>query len=766
MANFADSATPKPAQPAFQQLEGTLERITFQNEENGYTVARLVPKGKDYEVTLVGTLSGATPGSSLRLQGMWTNHPQYGRQFEVIDFSVLLPATVEGIRKYLGSGLIKGIGPVTAKHIVDRFGMETLDIIEHTPHRLREVPGMGERRTTWITLAWEEQKQIKEIMVFLQSHGVSTSLAVKIFKQYGEAAIQVVQNEPYRLAKDIYGIGFKTADKIARQLGMPPDSPARIQAGLLYTLSQLSDEGHCFATQPQLVEAAAGILELTSAACQEQLASLVQQSEVIAEDFGVNTGSASTGSESVAIYLPPFYRAELGVANKLRRMQSAAHDRLEGFRALNWDKALAWIDETNAIRLTEQQKAAIRMALTEKVSILTGGPGTGKSTITGSLIRMLKTRGSSVLLAAPTGRAAKRLSEATGLEAKTIHRLLEFKPAQGNQFLRDQENPLDSDLIIVDETSMVDILLMNHLLNAIDAGCHLLLVGDVDQLPSVGPGNVLRDLIASGAIPVTRLDTIFRQAEDSFIIVNAHRINQGQMPLFAQDAQDFFLFAEPDAAKAADWVLELVARRIPARFGYRSNEDIQVLSPMHRGAVGVSDLNERLQAELNPPGPGKVEHRHGHRILREGDRVMQIRNDYDRIVFNGDMGRIDHIDLEDQIVIVSIDERAVEYDFSQLDELVHAYAVSIHKAQGSEFPVVVIPLLTQHYMMLQRNLLYTGVTRARKLVVLVGSKQAIAMAVRNNRITQRNTRLAQRLVAPALPGPHAPPEPPASGYWV
>ena len=771
MANFADSAAPKPAQPAFQQLEGTLERITFQNEENGYTVARLVPRGKDYEVTLVGTLSGATPGASLRLQGMWTNHPQYGRQFEVINFTVLLPATVEGIRKYLGSGLIKGIGPVTAGRIVDQFGMDTLDVIEHTPQRLREIAGIGERRTTWITRAWEEQKQIKEIMVFLQSHGVSTSLAVKIFKQYGEAAIQVVQHEPYRLARDIYGIGFKTADKIARQLGMPPDSPARIQAGLLYTLSQLSDEGHCFATQPQLIEASAGILELGGDTCQAQLASLVQQNEVISEDGGVgsedsgaSTSGINAGGNSVAIYLPPFYRAEVGVANKLRRIQAAGRDRLEGFRALDWDKAFAWIDETSAIRLTKQQKAAIRMALTEKVSILTGGPGTGKSTITGSLIRLLKTRGSSVLLAAPTGRAAKRLSEATGLEAKTIHRLLEFKPAQGNQFLRDGENPLDSDLIIVDETSMVDILLMNHLLNAIEAGCHLLLVGDVDQLPSVGPGNVLRDLIASGAIPVTRLDTIFRQAEDSFIIVNAHRINQGQMPLFDQKAQDFFLFAEPDAAKAADWVLELVARRIPARFGFRSNEDIQVLSPMHRGTVGVSDLNERLQAELNPPGPGKAEHRHGHRILREGDRVMQVRNDYDRVVFNGDMGRIERIDLEDQVIIVTIDERAVEYDFSQLDELVHAYAISIHKAQGSEFPVVVIPLLTQHYMMLQRNLLYTGVTRARKLVVLVGSKQAIAMAVRNNRISQRNTRLAQRLAASALPGPHAPPGPPSSGY--
>jgi exodeoxyribonuclease V alpha subunit len=730
----ANSSAQQPTIFTPQELEGTLERITFQNDENGYTVAKVIPRGKTYEVSVVGNLLGVNVGESLRLYGLWSTHTQYGRQFEVKSYTVQLPATVEGLRKYLGSGLVKGVGPVTANRIVDAFGMETLEVIEHEPHRLREVPGIGERRTEWIAQAWEEQKQIKEIMVFLQGHGVSSGLAVKIYKQYGDASIQIVRTDPYRLSQDIYGIGFKTADKIALQMGLAMDAPARLRAGLLYTLGKLSDEGHCFATRDQLLEEAATILEAPTEACVTQLDGLVHEKALIAEDE--------------AVYLPPFFFAEHGTASRIRRIQSEGRDRLEIFKSLNWEWAFGWLDSTTALHLTGQQKDAIRMALTQKVSILTGGPGTGKSTITGSLIRLLQTKGSSVLLAAPTGRAAKRLGEATGLNARTIHRLLEFSPAGGSHFTRDQENPLDADLIIIDETSMVDILLMNHLLAAIDVGSHLLLVGDVDQLPSVGPGNVLRDLIASAVIPVTRLETIFRQAEDSFIIVNAHRINEGQMPFFAQNARDFFLFNESDPKKAAEWVLDLVARRIPAKFGLSALQDIQVLSPMHRGSVGVSELNERLQGELNPPASGKVEFRHGGRILRTGDRVMQIRNNYDLQVFNGDQGTLYSLDLEDQVMQVDYEGRLVAYDFSQLDELVHAYAISIHKSQGSEFPVVVIPMLTQHYMMLQRNLLYTAVTRARRVVVLVGTKQAIATAVRNDRINQRNTRLAQRLAEP------------------
>jgi exodeoxyribonuclease V alpha subunit len=741
-----------PENIPLQTLEGTLERLTFQNEENGYTVAKLIPKGQSYEVTVIGALTGINVGESVRLRGIWSTHPKYGRQFEVREYTVRLPATVEGIRKYLGSGLIKGVGPVNAGRIVDYFGLKTLDVIETDVNRLREVPGVGAKRTALIARAWEEQKHIKEIMIFLQSHGVSTGLAVKIYKQYADEAITIVRNDPYRLAKDIYGIGFKTADKIAQQMGFAVDAPERIQAGLRYVLGTFSDDGHCFATRDQLLVAAAELLEVSREACETQLAALIRLEEVIAEngEWQMSNGESRIthhASSTEAIYLPPFLYAEKGVANKLRQLQESARDRLAVFGDVEWDKAFVWLEEHNPIRLAEQQQAAARMALTEKVSILTGGPGTGKTTITRSIIQLLRAKRCSVLLCAPTGRAAKRLSEATGMEAKTIHRLLEVKPAQGFQFARDQDNPLDADMIIVDETSMVDILLMNHLLKAVEAGSHLLLVGDVDQLPSVGAGNVLRDLIASDVIPVTRLDTIFRQAEDSFIIVNAHRINRGEMPVCNGPARDFFLFREDDPECAANLILDIVAQRIPAKFGYDADRDIQVLSPMHRGAAGVSALNQRLQERLNPPDVRKAESTHGSRVFRVGDRVMQIRNDYDRQVFNGDMGRVVALDLEEHTLTVNFDGALVGYEFTQLDELVHAYAVSIHKSQGSEFPVVVIPILTQHYMMLQRNLLYTGVTRAQSLVVLVGNHRAVAIAVHNDKIAQRNTRLAERLLA-------------------
>jgi exodeoxyribonuclease V alpha subunit len=714
-----------------QELEGVLERLTFHNEENGYTVARLIPTGKSYEVTVVGTLAGVNVGESLRLFGLWTTHPQYGRQFEVRTYTVQHPATVEGLRKYLGSGLIKGIGPATANRIVDYFGMDTLDVIEKEVNRLREVPGIGSKRTEQIAEAWIEQSHIKEVMIFLQSYGVSSGLAVKIYKAYGENSIPYIKSDPYRLAKDIYGIGFKTADLIARKLGLAPDAPARIQAGLLYTLSSLSNEGHCYAKQGQLSTEAAKLLDISNEACEEQINRLIAQRDI--------------AHDSDCLYLPPFLAAEKGAANKLRRIHFSGRDRLIVFQTISWEQAFAWLDQTSALQLTAGQKQAIRTALTHKVSVLTGGPGTGKSTIMASLITLLKQYKGSVLLAAPTGRAAKRLSETTGLEGKTIHRLLEYSPSADKPFVRDQANPLDADLVIIDESSMVDILLMNHLLNAVDAGSHLLLVGDADQLPSVGPGNVLADIIASQVFPVTRLDTIFRQAEDSYIIVNAHRINKGEMPIFARDGRDFFLFPEEEAQKAADWVLDLVTERIPKKFDVQGSSDIQVLTPMHRGASGVSELNRRLQAGLNPPAGSKQEYQHGHRVLRENDRVMQIRNNYERQVFNGDLGYITQIDLENQLVVTSFDGRPVGYDFYQLDELVHAYAISIHKSQGCEFPVVVIPLLTEHYRMLQRNLLYTAVTRARQVVVLVGSKRAMRLALNNNRISQRNTLLAQRL---------------------
>ncbi len=713
------------------EIVGTLERIVFQNDENGYTIARLLASASQPEVTVVGNLAGVNIGERLRIEGFWINHPQYGRQFEIHQYSVEYPATLEGLRKYLGSGMIRGIGPVTATKIVDRFGMETLDIIDNEPVRLSEVPGIGEAKVKRIAQAWNEQRLVKEIMLFLQSNGVSTGLAVRIYKQYGDESIRIVKNDPYRLAKDVYGIGFKTADKIAQQIGIPVDHPSRIQAGIIFALNQYANDGNCFALATELTKTAADLLETEPTICQPQLETLVSLREVIAEDQ--------------AIYLPPFYTAEVGVANRIRRMQLSENDRLGAFRRIDWDAMMAILDRQNSIQLTEQQKLAVKMALSEKVSIITGGPGTGKSTITDSIIKLLRMRNGSVLLCAPTGRAAKRLTEATGLEAKTIHRLLEYKPTARSTFVRDSQNPLDADLVIVDETSMIDLLLMNHLLNAIELGSHLVLVGDVDQLPSVGAGNVLRDLITSQTIPVTRLDTIFRQSENSYIVVNAHRINTGEMPIFPKEAEDFFLFGETDPQKAADWVVELASTRIANKFGFDPYTDIQVLSPMHRGAAGVTELNNRLQTEVNPPAVGKTELRHGQHLFRENDRVMQIVNNYDLQVFNGDLGTISKIDTEDQVVIIRYDNRMVSYDYTQIDEITHAYAVSIHKAQGSEFPVVIIPLLNQHYMMLQRNLLYTAITRARKLAVLVGSKRAISIAVSNNRIATRNTRLANRL---------------------
>ena len=728
-----------------QDLEGTLERITFQNEENGYTVAKIVPRGKAYEVTVVGPLSGAQVGEAVRLRGYWTTHPQYGRQFEVRTYSVQLPATEEGIRKYLGSGLIKGIGPVMADRIVETFGLDTLAVIEDEVNRLREVDGIGSIRERRIADAWEEQKQIKALMLFLQAHDVSTGLAVKIYKAYGDAALGVVRTDPYQLEKDIYGIGFKTADKIARKLGLDPDAPTRLQAGLRYTLSRFGDDGHCFAPRRALIDEAARLLEVAPDACETQLTALIEMEEVIAEPLNAESHSDA----DVAVYLPPFYYAEVGVANKLRQLRDSERDRLSLYKALDWTIAFDWLDGRNLFQLVASQREAVRMALTERVSVLTGGPGTGKTTITRAIIQLLQAKGHSVLLAAPTGRAAKRLSELTDLPAKTIHRLLEYSPGEGSMFLRDRENPLDADMIIVDEASMIDILLMNHLVKAVEAGSHLLLVGDIDQLPSVGAGNVLRDLIACEMIPVTRLETIFRQAEDSYIIVNAHRINQGKMPIFAENARDFFLFRFSDPQAAADMLIDVVARRIPRTFEYDPQTEIQVLSPMHRGEVGVGALNQRLQATLNPPGVGKIETQHGSRVFRVGDRVMQIRNDYARQVFNGDLGQVAGINQIDHLLTVDFEGVPVEYEFAELDELVHAYAISIHKSQGSEFPAVVVPMLTQHYVMLQRNLLYTAVTRAESLVVLVGDRRALGIAVRNNRIARRNTRLVDLLSAPA-----------------
>jgi exodeoxyribonuclease V alpha subunit len=722
-------------------LEGVLERITYHNEENGYTVAKLTPDGQDYEVAVIGNMLGVSVGEHVRLQGEWTVHGQYGRQFKVESYASVLPATAAGMEKYLGSGLIKGVGPVTAKRIVRKFGADTLSVIDEEPERLHEVLGVGPKRVRLIKAAWQEQRQIREVMVFLQSNGVSPALAVRIYKQYGDGAAAVVKNDPYRLARDVFGIGFITADKIARNLGIAPDAPERVAAGVAYTLSQKADNGHVYVPQRELVEESAKLLDVPPPLAAAAIESLRQDEQVHVEPLAGATGLA----EERAVYLTPFYYGEVGVAGRLRRLLEAAADRLFVFRSFDWPQALAVMQRETRLQLTAKQQEAVRTALIERVTVLTGGPGTGKTTCLLTAIRLLEAARRSYVLASPTGRAAKRLSEATGRPAKTIHRLLEFSPGGGFTFQRNEENPLDVDMVIVDEASMLDLLLANHLLKAISPGAHLLFVGDIDQLPPIGAGNVLRDVIDSGAASVVRLDVIFRQAAGSYIIENAHRINQGRMPEWsAERSQDFFLFQTDDPQRAADLAVELVHERIPRKFGIPP-AGIQVLSPMHRGEVGVGALNERLQATLNPPTSQKPERRLGGRIFRLGDRVMQMRNNYDKDVYNGDLGQITALDLEEQVLTVRIDDRSVPYDFLELDELVHAYAVSVHKAQGSEFPAVVVPLMTQHYMMLQRNLLYTAVTRAKRLVVLVGTPRAIAIAVNNNRIADRYSGLAERL---------------------
>ncbi len=717
-------------------LTGIVERVTYFNPENGYSVLRLTVNGQPEPVTVVGNLPEVTPGESLRLTGQWTTHTDYGRQFKAETCEQVLPATVEGIRRYLGSGLIKGVGPRTADKIVQTFGADTLTVIDATPHRLREVPDIGQKRYTAITLAWEQQKAIKEVMVFLQSHGVSVGLAVKIYKQYGDEALRIVRADPYRLARDIWGIGFKTADKIARALGLPADAPTRLEAGLAHTLSELADDGHVYAPPPDLLAAGAALLEAPADLLPAALDRLEADGRIKRETL--------PGLPAPAVYLTPFYLAEVNAAQRLRTLLEAPATRLPEFRAPDW----AWLfgqaaEKGSPITLSAEQQAAVQQALTHKACVLTGGPGTGKTTTLRALIRLLEIKGHPVALASPTGRAAKRLSEATGRPAQTLHRLLGFSPTQGFNF--NEHNRLPAHVVIVDEVSMLDLVLFNNLLKALEPAAHLVLVGDVDQLPSVGAGNVLKDLAASGRLPVLRLTTIFRQAAESHIITNAHRINQGQAPLFAKDASDFFLFAQDDPDQAADLLVEVVADRIPRRFGLDPLTEVQVLAPMHRGAAGVAALNQRLQTALNPPAPGKAERTLGGRTFRVGDRVMQLRNNYQKEAFNGDIGRVLNVDLEQHTLAVDFDGRPAFYEWAEADELQHAFAVSIHKAQGSEFSAVVVPMLTQHYVMLQRNLLYTAVTRAKKLCVLVGSRRAITLAVRNNTVAQRWTGLAERL---------------------
>jgi exodeoxyribonuclease V alpha subunit len=722
--------------PNLEFLQGQIERVTYTNEENGYTVAKVKVRGRRNLVTVIGHMTSPLPGQVLIMKGEWSNHPKFGEQFKAVYCECSVPATTAGIQRYLGSGLIKSIGPVMAKRIVARFGENTLDVIEHQTDKLTEVEGIGDKRIEMIKKAWEEQKEIREVMLFLQGHEVSATYASKIFKAYGKEAIQVVQENPYRLATGIFGIGFVTADNIARKLGFTLESEFRIQVGILYVLHQLSEEGHVFYPRQDLIAKCTEILEVEASLVDTCLAELSAQQKVVIE----NLTTPGEDERREAVYLAKYHFSEKSIARKLQKLLFSP----KSFRQVDTDKALDWVQKTHSMSLAEKQVEAVRKALEDKILVITGGPGTGKSFLLSAILKIVSRLKAKILLAAPTGRAAKRMNEATGFEAKTIHRLLEFDFQKGG-FKKDEEHPLNCDLLIVDEMSMVDTVLMHHLLKAVRLDTTLIMVGDVNQLPSVGAGNVLKDIINSEAVPVVELNEIFRQARESSIIVNAHLINQGQFPRLTprQDKlDDFFFMQEEDPDKVLEKIKYIVMQRIPKRFRLDPVSQVQVISPMNRGVVGVSNLNSELQACLNPKGQDLAR---GGRNFREGDKVMQIKNNYDKEVFNGDIGRIIKLELEMQEMKVRFDDRVVVYEYADLDELVLAYAVSIHKSQGSDYPAVVIPILTQHYIMLQRNLIYTGITRGKSLVVVIGAKKALAIAVNNAKTQQRYTFLDGRL---------------------
>lgn len=704
------------------KLRCVVERITFQNAENGYSVMKVKVKGYDDLVTLVGNLLEVPAGAVLLCEGEWRVDKRYGQQFQCETWEEVMPATAYGIEKYLGSGLVKGIGPKFAKLIVGHFGTDTIEVIETDIERLYEVPGISKKRVEKIRESWEKQKDIKNVMLFLQGFGVSTAYAAKIYRQYGKESIDNVKENPYRLADDIWGIGFKTADGIARKMGYEMNDERRLRSGLIYTLNQLADEGHCYAEEEQLIATAKQLLE-----ADEECIRTVMTHAIETEDLML---------DGTAIYLPPFYYAECGTANRLNTL---VHTKEAGsiFTA-RFD--LAKLQRETGIEYDEVQVEAIRQAIASKVMVLTGGPGTGKTTTTKAIIAALQSAGMRILLAAPTGRAAKRMSEATGMEAKTIHRLLEYNPQDG--YKRNDENPLEGDALIVDECSMIDIILMNNLTKALPTTMRLVLVGDIDQLPSVGAGNVLRDIIDSGVIPVVRLTRIFRQAQSSRIVMSAHAINRGCFPDISNGQHtDFFFMKQEEPEKVAETIVSLVRDRLPKAYR-QPNANIQVLTPMQRGVVGAANLNVALQQALNHNTAALVR---GGYTFKEGDRVMQLRNNYDKDVYNGDLGYVRSVDMEERTLTVDFDGQMVEYEASELDELTLAYATTIHKSQGSEYPIVVMPVLMTHYVMLQRNLIYTGITRAKKICVLVGQTKALAYAIHNMKVLKRNTRLKERL---------------------
>lgn len=712
-------------------LAGLVERVTYHNQENGFCVLRVKARGHRDLVTTVGHAAMISAGEWITASGIWLNDHNHGLQFKAHFLKASAPSTLDGIEKYLGSGMIRGIGPVYAKRLVKMFGKNVFDIIEATPERLRDVDGIGPKRADKITAGWADQKVIREIMVFLHEHGVGTARAVRIFKTYGTDAVQVMSENPYRLAKDIRGIGFRTADLIAEKMGIEKTAMIRVRAGISFALTEAMGNGNCGLPRAELIGLAGKLLEVPPALIESALQ----------EELAEEAVTADTVGEAECIFLTGLYFAECGIAEQLKRVQRGPLP----WPDIDADKALPWIEQKTGLTLAASQAEAIRMALRSKVMVITGGPGVGKTTIVNSILRILAAKAVKLLLCAPTGRAAKRMTEATGMEAKTIHRLLEFDPKSFG-FKRGEENPLDCNLLVIDETSMVDVLLMQSLLKAVPSAAALLIVGDIDQLPSVGPGQVLADIIGSGAVPVVRLTEVFRQAAQSKIITTAHAINSGRIPDLTppNGEADFYFVPAVDPEEAVPRIVELVSKRIPRRFGLDPIKDIQVLCPMNRGGVGARSLNIELQAALNPAGEKKVE-RFGW-TFSPGDKVMQIENDYDKDVYNGDIGMVEDVDLDEGEVAVTFDGRKVIFAFGELDTVVPAYAATIHKSQGSEYPAVVIPVMTQHYAMLQRNLIYTGVTRGKKLVVLVGQKKAVAIAVKNVSGRRRCSKLDEWLM--------------------
>lgn len=711
-----------------QELFGYIERITFQNPENGFTVAWLKsPKERDL-ICLVGTIASLQPGETVRCVGKWQNHMVHGRQFSVAECQPEAPSDLLGIKKYLGSGLVKGIGPVYAERIVKQFGIDTLHVIDQNPEKLLEVSGIGKKRVGQIKSCWDEQKAVRDVMIFLQSQDISPAFAQKIYKTYGDQSIEKIRENPFNLARDIFGIGFKSADKVAGKMGIAKDSPKRVDAGIEYVLTELSQDGHVCYPVDEFIEKAKEVLEVDAGLVKNRLEGLR------AEDR-IRLGMIS---DRLFVWLTPLFMAELGVAKELTRLKNAPSQ----VRSIDVLKAVAWVQDKLNITLAEKQAEAVKKSLSEKCHIITGGPGTGKSTITSCILKVTEKLTGRIVLAAPTGRAAKRMSEITGKKASTIHSLLEYDFKIGG-FKRNRKNPLECDLIIVDEASMIDVVLMNQLLKALPDYARVVFVGDIHQLPSVGPGNVLNDLISSRKLTVTALNEIFRQAKGSRIVTSAHKINGGYFPDMANEpGSDFFFMDVQEPEDVLQTIVALVTKRLPESYGFHPLKDIQVLSPMKKGVIGTHNLNLVLQEKLAPKGDPLF--RAGRKYL-VGDKVMQTRNNYKREVYNGDVGWITAIDNINQVVTVAIDDREVLYDFCDLDELVLAYAVSIHKSQGSEFPCVVIPVHTSHFILLHRNLLYTGVTRGKRLVILVGTKKALAIAVNNDDVKDRYTALKEAI---------------------